>query len=212
MNRARRVALLVTALGGGAASIPTGTLTLQPDSTTGQDAYVYQDDLDTNFGNGTSVIVDLGGAVTERRGLIKFDLSSLADKTIQSAALTFWSAAGMPNPGTFKVHRVLAAAAWTETGVTWNARNGTDPWPGAAGCSVAGTDYATAVMGTLNTTGQIAGTPLPITLDVAEFTTLAGANHGLLLIAEQTNAVGFRSCENATSLQRPKLVVVYSPP
>lgn len=198
---------------------PTGvTSDIQPDSSTGIDTYVNEDDATTNFGNGTNFSVD-GSPSLRRNGLLKFDLSAFAGKTILSATLTLYCTSGTPNPGTFKFHRILAAAAFTETGATWDLRNGVNKWPGDAagdggidgGCSVAGTDYSATVMGTLPTAGEPLGTPLTVSFDITEFTAMIAANYGILMLAEHSNAVGFRSCEYGTAAQRPKLSVTYLP-
>ena len=94
-----------------------------------------------------------------RRGLIRFDLSSLAGNvvSVSSASLSL-SLGGAATSGSFtiKVHPLLAAnvgwqagtgqftAASTQTGdSTWNQRNsGQANWAGGSGASVAGVDYS----------------------------------------------------------------------
>jgi hypothetical protein len=85
-----------------------------------------------------------GGHYYYYRAVIRFDLSSLpAHSTIQSATLTFHSGAGGAGTSIYRLTN-----SFTQTGVTWESRNGTNDW----------SDWATSKDQDRITTATSAGT------------------------------------------------------
>lgn len=176
-------------------------------------------DEEGNQGSDIALFVDNSGV--RRNTLIKFDLSSLAGKTITSVVLSLWASTTQPNPGTFKIHRILAAnALWGEMTATWSREDwdADNPWAGDvgsdggadAGCSVSGTDYSATEMGSFTTSGQVANTEMQVTLNATEFTAMIGANYGMIVIPSTANLFTFRSRNYSTATRRPKLTVSYT--
>lgn len=202
------------------------TLTLQPDGTAGLDTFTNEASADTS--NATATALEFRASAGVRRfALIFFNLSSLpAGANITSAILEVWAGGTMPSAdgliGTWA--RVLPAnSAWTEAGATWNyAVASTTRWAGDTaanggtdgGCSVSGTDYSSTDMGTFNIgNGDAAGTKYTISLNLAEFSAMVAANHGLHLRLNITaTTAAIRSSDAATAGERPRLTVEYTLP
>src|SRR3989344_5859036 len=78
------------------------------------DSYIYITNPDTNYGTSTRLEVD-GSPIT--KVYFKFDLSSLAGKTISLATLKFY----IVNPSNHKQElKRLDDDSWTETGIKYN--------------------------------------------------------------------------------------------
>ena len=216
--------LTLPSLAGMARPVVDPTLTLQPDAAVGEDAWLYK-----YSPNGNAATTDYFYIVQQEHTngttcLVRFDLSSIpAGSTIDSANLSLFvkvkSAYSSSSP-TF--HRVLAAnSGWTEGGATWNYAVGTTRWAGDigsdggedAGCSVHATDIGNTSMGlyTTNSSTDALGTEKDVSLDVAEFTALWGANYGIQFHGHNNDG-GHRICtsDHATAGYRPKLVVEYT--
>jgi hypothetical protein len=86
------------------------------------DSYVREDSATTNFGTATTVFVRSGSGA-RRRTFVRFNLPATPSGCSLTAAtlrlFTTTAAAGR----TLQVFR--SAAAWTETGITWNLQPGT---------------------------------------------------------------------------------------
>jgi hypothetical protein len=192
-------------------------LDVQPDASAGVDTYVYRGLPTTNYGTATQMELAAAGDYY-RQGLVKFDLSDLEDASITSATLTLYVSTTYEwDPQPIHLHRILAAnAGWTETGAKWDYSVGTTRWAGDsgsdggedAGCTVPGTDYAAAVMGSRTIPANAAvGSAQAASLDLDEFASLIAANHGLVI--EPTSYAPFKvaTSDHATTGYRPRLVV-----
>jgi len=88
-----------------------------------EDSYVDGGSVSTNYGSSWVLrSKPLGKTTNERLGLMKFDLSSLAGKTVTSAVLSAESIVNDTTalPEVVRVDAHAATGAWSETAVTWN--------------------------------------------------------------------------------------------
>jgi hypothetical protein len=192
------------------------TFTSQPDATAGIDCMAFQPNATTNYETfATMWLLDYTADSQRGRGLIKFDLSTLSGATVSSATLSLFHAEVVPNNDTIHARRVLAASTWTEAGATWNLRDGSNAWAGAAGCTTSGTDYSSTVGGSVAVTGaEASGTQRDISFATAEMEAMIAANHGFVVWAAG-NSGSFdyqrmHSSDGATAGLRPQLEVVYT--
>jgi hypothetical protein len=195
------------------------TLTLQPDGAAGIDTYIDKASADYSGTNVTYFQIK-GFSTIISSGLIKFDLSTLAGATINSATFSLFGL-GFGINLTLNIHRILAAnSGWTE-GATWNYANGSSiRWAGDtggnggndAGCSVGGTDVSNTTMGSA-AFSYTAGVETQFTLNTTEFGLMVAANYGMRIVSASGNATVCQpaSSDNATAARRPKLVVDYTP-
>ena len=196
-------------------------LTLQPDTTNGLDTYVNQASPNSSGGATDPTLSILGLATIQRRGLIKFDLSSIpAGATIDSAILTLYGQGSGADNLPLAVHRILVASGlWTEAAATWNFQDGVNRWTGDAasdggtdaGCTQSGTDFSATTMASGNF-DNAAGVGTDYVLDVTEFTLMVAANYGMLIRTTSGSAGNAQpgSSDNSTAARRPKLVVDYT--
>lgn len=189
-------------------------ITLQPDETSGKDTFVYHDLATTNFDT-QNIQVGRDPSASLAHGLIQFDLSSIpGDATITSVVLTLKTTATVRNTPTVDVYRILVAnSAWTETGATWNTKDGAAGWAGSAGASTSGTDYSTTLMA--QTLINATTTAFDFTLDLTEFALMQASNNGMLLKGDNeasNNDAVFSDATDATSGNRPKLTITYTQP
>jgi hypothetical protein len=183
-------------------------------------------------GSGTNLFVGRVGSnagETLRRGLIRFDLSSIpAGSTVQAASVTLYltrsrQAGDLP----VALHRV--DASWTE-GTSSSSQgngdasvNGDVTWihrtkPGVAWSTPGGDFQATpSATQTVSATGgpkSWASTPL-LVADVQGWITSPATNHGWIIVgfeAGSTSAKGFATRESAFATDRPRLEITYTPP
>ena len=195
------------------------TYSSQPDP--GTDTSVAEAEPTTNKGTNEEILVnDPGFAGFYHNGLVLFDLSSIpAGSTINSATLSVWKsylrAAGSNFYGVVNFHRILSGNDWTETGATWNTRDGTNNWLGGNnGCDTSGTDYSATSMGSVSIANADAeSTEYNITLDAAEMALMLANNVGFLFKHDPTvtQSPRMNSSDAATSSANyPKLVIDYS--
>ena len=185
------------------------TLDIQPNPTAGKDVHIRSDAPTSNWDGATSLEL----ASTLRKALISFDLSSIpSDATCDSATYTVYSGGGGLN--THTMYSISAAnSAWTETGATWNTRDGANNWAGSAGLGTPGTDYEASSLGSGTFNFNPAGTPTNFSLSTTRVKGWFGAsntNYGMLHVS--SGGVDFiRSSDYAvdTSL-RPKISVAYT--
>lgn len=192
------------------------TFTTQPGSS-GVDNYISSYDVTDNFGNVNTLQIGETNAANNRvsRALIKFDLSGIpANATINSATLSLWQTAELSdNDSTIRVYRSLRD--WTEPGATWNLYKSATDWGAVGGFDA--TDSEQTDIGSLALTGTEANGEKQWTLTasaIQEITAGAFTDNGFLLKtdAETNDQYQFRSSDNSTSAERPKLLIDYSLP
>jgi len=218
-------------------ALPTGdiifdpTLELQPDDTDGYDGYMRAANPTTRYGTAnyttdTPYLIhsETAGDWQVRSMLVKFDLSTLAGATINSAKLYLYeSVADEWNQGIGYAYRILPAnIGWVEnssynnptedTSGYWEGDTGNDGGTDA-GCSISGTDFdaTPAFTGDNEPNSQKPiGYEFEHTADTTEFTEMVNNNHGL--IVGGTWSRNYSSSDHATAGYRPKLVVDYDEP
>ena len=173
-----------------ASTVPVSTCT----ATATADTYADSASASSNFGSSAALVVRNNQAA---RAFVQFDLASCppAGALVKTATLSLYLSTAPTSNRTYDVHRVTAA--WTETGLTWNA-------PPAAASS------ATASVATGSTNG--------VTLQwnvAADVLLFAGgtANFGWR-IKDRGESGGARtgslaSREAATQTQHPTLTITY---
>ncbi len=135
-----------------------------------QDTFVHGAMPDNNYGTEMNIgVYERETATTNyARGLIRFDLSSVAPGTlVAGATLTLCQRAAVGAAGVSNSLHVIAAPDkdWTETGATWNSSHGGTAWTGGPGL-VAGDDYDPISVATAETP-IAAGAPMTFALSAA---------------------------------------------
>jgi hypothetical protein len=164
------------------------------------------DFVNTNNATATTVWVD-GDPGAQSRSLFRFDVSSLAGKTVVGVKFKYF----VTNlTGNFRKVYTLKKP-WTEGGVTWNKYDSTTNWevPGAAGTTDRG-----AFLGDLDAGGTV-NTYRTVSLNSAAVTLVQNwingtvRNDGFIAVSNstaETDGLGISSRETAN---RPILVVTY---
>lgn len=191
------------------------TYSSQPDGTAGVD--VALDQLSPTTNRGTTANIDVGeyNAATGNayRSLLKFDLSSIPpNATINSVTLSLWQTTDWSDNGTpFRVFRVKRA--WVEAQATWNIFSTGNSWQTVGGFGA--NDAEQTDIGSRAFTASEANGEKQWTLTasaIQEMVAGTWANNGFMLKAdtELNDMYRFRSSDDATSAERPKLVIDYS--
>ncbi len=176
-----------------AVSTPTLCTSFRSDlGTKVNDASVYVNKPDTNYGAATSIIISGGSASAPpavRYGLFRFDLSAIpSDATVLNAGLTF----NQTNDGvvTGTVHRIINP--WDQATVTWNSFNSAfDP----------------AVLKTFSTaTAKITVDILPV---VKSWVSNALPNHGVVVATPGNSKMTAKTSEWPIVTLRPYVSACY---
>lgn len=136
----------------------------------------------------------------DRRGLVKFDLSSIpAGSTVTSATLYLYEQGNKLGQTTY-IYRVTSN--WSENTVTWNS------WPTPGGNFDSGTAYFSFIPDQNNCM-----VTLDITSLVQAWVNGTYSNYGLMLYSTGPNhIISYASKEDGTASRQPKLNIVYSVP
>jgi hypothetical protein len=168
--------------------------------------------LQTTYNYGACPDIGAGRSATETgRGLIKFNLTSLAGKTIVSASLTLYVSIGVTGSGNLAL--VELSRAFSEGEVCSAASAGDATWvsAGITSWTTPGGDFAGAVSN--NRPFTTATSEVVFTLNssiVQGWVDDSASNDGMLLklVSETTgNSIYFGSAENLSAVLRPTLVV-----
>lgn len=203
---------------------PSGTVTVTQDAVA--DNTLYEDATGTlSNGLGTKLLASKNAGGLLRRGLLKFDLSSIpTNATVQSATLSLYNVE-VTNSATLSLHR--ASASWGE-GTSLAAGNedagapsttGDATWihrfyPGTNWTSVGGDFAGTAsASATVIGAGSYQWSGAGLTADVQAWVNDPGANSGWVVRGKESGAGNalkrFESRQSADPTRRPKLVVTY---
>ncbi len=180
------------------------------------DTFINSANATTNQdGNDNMDVGEVVGGSDVRRGLIKFDLSSIpSNATVSSATLKIWDRGTdlSNNTRVLGAYRVLRS--WTTNQTTWNKADSGNNW-GTAGCSNTTTDREATDIGTVSITNPEVAGEYDITLTaskVQEWISGALTNNGILLqkATETDDLTRFNSSEWSSSSERPILSITYS--
>ncbi|WP_240720828.1 Ig-like domain-containing protein [Pseudarthrobacter sp. NamE2] len=164
-----------------AASSTSHTVTL----TATADSYVSSGSGTTNYG--TSSVLSVDNSPVEVTYL-KFDLTQLAGKTLESATLQLRSA-GSGSTGTQNV-KLVADDSWTEGGITYNLRPTLGSSVGTFGPTTTNTNYS-------------------ITLTASSLAGELGQMLSLGMDANSSDGLDLNSKEASSGAYAPKLVLTY---
>jgi 3-phytase len=178
--------------------VPLAGTSVTPPSTTtvnvvaSEDTYVDSAFASTNYGNGNTLSVD--GASSLMVSYMKFDLTSYAGMTVESASLkvhtTTATNAGSPNTQEI---RDVSDDSWTETGMTYTNRK-----------AVGG------VIGTLGSTAVNASYTRPLAVPNMQAQLGQQASIALDQTPQETDGLDLDSSEATTTANRPTLILVLS--
>ncbi|MCD4825272.1 MAG: DNRLRE domain-containing protein [Phycisphaerae bacterium] len=159
--------------------------------------------------------------------IMRFDVSSLAGKTITGAKLELYAYNSNSVDQNVSVYEILSANKdWVEGTITGNSsQNGSSCWNyeqytgsawdgGQNGCGVSGTDRAATAMDTVLLDSDTTGTWFDWTLTNSVVQGWAdGDNAGVVFIADSTaySRYYLASSEYSTATLRPKLTITYTP-
>lgn len=180
----------------------------QPNPAAGKDAYIKQEKVDERRGSDPELRVKTETGKLQRV-LLQFNITGIpAGALITNATLSLYVKDATGGPVTINAHRVTQS--WNEAEVTWKARDkaASQLWTQAGG------DYEAAVAGsaTVDDTKNIWRT-WSVTGLVGGWVNNPGSNLGLILESPVTNPKTekkFKSSDDGTLAQRPKLEVCYS--
>jgi hypothetical protein len=181
---------------------------LQPGPAAAKDAYIKQERPDDRMGTNNELRVK-----TENkkllRSLLQFDLSSIPSTAlVNSATLSLWVKSVSGANTTINAHEVTNT--WNETQVTWKARDkaAKQNW------TTQGGDYNAAVLGTAALTAGAKNVWATWSVkDAAQnWVTTPANNRGVIIeapVADPKSEAVFKSSDDGTANQRPKLEVCY---
>ncbi len=191
------------------------TVTIQGDGAAMSDTYMSSSAPTTN--NGTNTVFAVGEnntASSVARGLLQFDLSGLPnDLTVVSATVSLWvSADHSDNARVMSAYAIQAGRNWVETQATWNNYKTSVAW-GTAGGGNTTNDIVGTAIGTVSVANNLtAGTQVDIILDPGAVQSMRWQDYfgfELQMATENNDRYDFVSSDNATSGQRPKIVIEY---
>lgn len=202
-------------------------LIVHPNAAQGQDTYIRENTGDTHYG--TDVFIEVGVFSTSnstRRGLIKFDISSIPVGAEITNAYVQMRLAGQTNSVAIAIGIHRALTQWYEgnstdvvpgAGVnasTWNNRNhnGSVNWGNNRAGGYDGIDWFNSAsdFATVDTLGGVY--TWDVTSDVQGFFAGTYTNHGWWLLGSQTlnRAKWFSSSDDPDSANTPRLVITYN--
>ena len=177
----------------------------QPDASSGKDAYIKENFNSTNYGTDSKILIGKDSSGNNLRGLIEFNVSSIALSTVLSAKLQINLSYSSSNTNiTIKLYRITSP--WTESETTWTNGTSLQSWDTAGG------DYAEEV-DFLQFSNVSALYNFTITNLVRGWVNGSYSNYGIILISNDS-ATGNRreidSSDSGSVSARPKIIIDYT--
>ncbi len=180
------------------------SVTLQPSSA---DSYIDEGTPTINNGSGNTVRVR-SKTGSRQRTVVEFNLSSIpSDAAIKTGTLSLFMNQAPGSSRTLGAHRITGSVLWSETGVTWNSRDGSTNWTSVGG------DFNAATSTTTTGTSSSVWLNWDIKADVQAWVDGSATNNGTLLKDANESSTDeqerFASKEDGTAANQPKLAVSY---
>ncbi len=194
---------------GGCSSPPGGAVLISS-----ADTYVDKSNANNNYGTNKEMNTNPGQNNSTNYtsySLVQFDLSSIpAGATINSASLTLDITSDRNKlDHVDEIHRLLTP--WTETGATWNTRDGVAPWAG--GSAFSASDYDGTIYATIVPPSPKGNVTRDVTALVQNWITNGAPNDGLGIISTGANKEDAKYAtkdDTDNSVTKPTLVVNWS--
>ena len=179
--------------------MPTA-ITIQPSSSSNQDAYVYQFDPNVNYGDEASLYVGVGGSTTTTfRTFIEFPTTSIPTGVGVSTAYLSLYCNSVLTTNAYAIGAYQVTTDWSDTSVTWNNQ------PSASTTLLSASTVSTSA-GWYNWQA-LEGTVLRWAQGDTD-------NYGLRLSGDETTALNSRkqfiSADSTFSTNKPQLVLSYT--
>jgi len=181
------------------------TDTIKGNNTNMVDSWLKKDKPNEN--RATSNPMEIGKKANERRGIFLFNGAPgtiPSNAVIQNAVFSIYKSGGDGINLNLSAHRVTET--WTETGVTWNSRNGTNNW------TTAGGSFDPLPAAAITATSVNGYKDFVITDLVQGWVNGTYANNGLIIRQNATTLVDKRhqyQQSEGTSTLTPRLVITY---
>ena len=177
---------------------------MRPDSDASDDAEIWAQSPNNNYGDATETWVSSATNDTTR-SLLRFDMNAIpAGARILNATLALTRQSGTGSNQPVSAHRITAS--WSEASVTWNNRNLLESW-GTAGADFDATAIATTPVGPSNGRYE-----WDITQLTQGWVDRSYPNHGVILVAGMPGMDGqrFYTSDQAQLVRHPALTVVFA--
>ena len=189
----------------------SSVLTLQPDTTAGEDTYIYEWKSAWNYGTAATLRVENKIAGDWSNALLKFDLSSIpASAKIISATLVLNQSSPAALGGDFSIHRVTNP--WVEGVMTGG--NGSPNWTnrdiGVTWATLGG-DYDPAAVTTINIPVGLLPHQWEVAALVQSWVSGDSLNFGMAIVPVSFGSDAFfHSSDASNAALRPKLTITYA--
>ncbi|UCG69603.1 MAG: DNRLRE domain-containing protein, partial [Thermoplasmata archaeon] len=182
----------------------TTNISLQPNSTEGNDTYICNDFPATNYGTNPSIRIENAASVFTT--LMHFNFSTISEIGLSTSSLYLYHYDGHSSiNGTINLYRLNRS--WTETGADWNTTDGTNNWTSAGG------DYnSTIEYSSLVTAGSYGWSYWDITDLIRGWKNGSYENNGIILVGNAGSGwhLFYSSDYLGDTSLRPKLVLKYN--
>jgi len=185
---------------------PTGLLQLQPDAADGEDAEIWDQAANTNYGAAAETWVSSASNDTTR-SLLRFDTGLIpADAKILAATLSLERQGGSGSDQPVSAHRILNS--WNEDSVTWNERETGVNW------DTVGVDFDDMVVATTPIGSAKQRYEWLITSLVKDWVEGIYPNYGVVLVAGVAGMPGeqFYTSDETNPARHPRLIIRYAVP
>lgn len=185
-------------------------LTIQPDSTTGDDTFISSANATTNYGTDAGLKTGRESTTNTLRSLLRFDTSGVpAGATINSVTLTLRMTFQDANAYNAPHSVYLLRVAFVQGQATWNIYSTGNNWA-TAGCGSTTDDYFPTAVGTFTTPGNADDIDLVAELDVTDLADLANGLFVRMDTEGDFTKVDLGSSNSGFENRRPKLDIDYT--